>query len=452
MGLLFDEHPLVLSPTLATELGNLNEAVFVQQLHYWLEIKKQMGKNFIDGRYWIYNSVDEWLKQFPWLSSATLRRTIDNLVKKGFVIKGNFNQKKIDHTIWYSLNYEKIMEIDKKIKRQKEEQARISLDASLSEEKFESPQTVENKDFSRIAQNEQIELSEPANRIAQNEQIELLKMSKSNCSKRADRIAQNEQSNTIDYPLDYPSINNHETSTSSDNDVGYSPSEEVEEELKIAEEIMEAYNALCPSFPRAIKMTVRRYKLIRELLREGINESQVKEAFKKAEQSDFLTGRKPGAEWTRFDFDWFIQSSSIISLMEGKYDNVSAQAQKRISQNQAMIDKAKQNLVDIKPLTVESVSDYNSFFKESLKRHHVYPEDISDKEVMHYGNKEKGRRPAAADRGVGCERERQDNHTGGKVYSVRTARNGAATEKEYPHGQGTKSAGGGKERSSAKDS
>ena len=108
MGLLFDEHPLLISPILAKELGNLNEAVFVQQLHYWLESKKQYGKNFYDGSYWVFNSYEEWVKQFPWMSVPTLRRTIDSLVKKEFVIKGNYNQKKMDHTIWYSLNYEKI--------------------------------------------------------------------------------------------------------------------------------------------------------------------------------------------------------------------------------------------------------------------------------------------------------------------------------------------------------
>lgn len=158
MGLLFDEHPLILSPTLAKELGNLNEAVFVQQLHYWLENKKQAGKNFFDGRYWVYNSVEEWLKQFPWLSSATLRRTIDNLVKKGYVIKGNFNQKKMDHTIWYSLNYKKLIKIDKRLKAQKEEEARLVLEASQFEGETETPETLAAHDISRFAQNEQIDL------------------------------------------------------------------------------------------------------------------------------------------------------------------------------------------------------------------------------------------------------------------------------------------------------
>ena len=183
MGLLFDEHPLVLSPTLAKELGNLNEAVFVQQVHYWLEIKKQTGKNFVEGRYWIYNSVDDWLKQFPWMSSATLRRTIDSLVKKGYIVKGNFNQKKMDHTTWYTLNYGKILEIDKKTNREKEENAQLALAAAQLEEKSENDETIVTQEVCRIAQNEQIELSKSTDRIAQNEQIELLKTSRSNCSK-----------------------------------------------------------------------------------------------------------------------------------------------------------------------------------------------------------------------------------------------------------------------------
>lgn len=384
-GLLFDEHPLVLSPTLAKELGNLNEAVFVQQLHYWLENKKQAGKNFVEGRYWVYNSVEEWLKQFPWLSSATLRRTIDSLVKKGYVIKGNFNTKKMDHTIWYSLNYEKLMEIGKKTKVQKEEQARLALNNSQSVEKNENPESIATQDVSRIAQIEQIELSKSENRIAQIEQIELLKLSRSNCSNRADRIAQIEQSNTIDYPLNYP-----KTTTTETTGEGARPPEEVVDGSVCSDKpscpftvssILDSYNVLCPSFPQAISMTPERRKVIFSLCEEGFSLTQIQEAFKKAEQSDFLTGRVKGADWNRFDFDWLIKPSSIVNLLEGKYDNISAQAQKRISQNQALIDKAKQNLVDIKPLTAESVSDFDPFLKESLKRHNVYPVDISDKEA-----------------------------------------------------------------------
>lgn len=360
MGLLFDEHPLVLSPTLAKSLGNLNEAVFVQQLHYWLEIKKQSGKNFLDGRYWVYNSVEEWLKQFPWMSSATLRRTIESLSQKGLVIKGNYNEKKMDHTIWYSLDYEKIAEIDKKAKVEKEEQARIALESIPTEETYETPDSLVSQDIERIAQNEQIDLSKSANRIAQNEQIDLLKMSRSNCSKRADRIAQNEQTNTIDYPYI-----NHKTTTTETTGARARP---VEEEAKA--DVLSAYNELCPSFPKAIGMTPRRREMVQALLDEGISLSQIREAFCRAEQSDFLTGRAKGADWNRFDFDWFLQLSSIVSLLEGKYDNIAAQKQKRIAQDQAIREEHLGRIrKEVEPLTEERVSQMPPFLQDSFERH-----------------------------------------------------------------------------------
>ena len=381
MGLLFDERPLVLSPTLAKELGNLNEAVFVQQLHYWLERKKQSGKNFVDGRYWVYNSVEDWLKQFPWLSSATLRRTIESLEKKGYVIKDNFNQKKMDRTSWYSLNYEKIMEIDEKTKRQKEENAMAALDAALSEDKNESPQTIDNKDFSRIAQNEQMQLSKSTNASAQNEQMQMLKMSKSICSKRANPSAHFEQSNTIDFSLNYPKTTSSEISCADSH-----PSEdeeEVAEEIKIAEQIIKSYNELCPSFLHCIKLTAGRLKLIRDLFHEGITLEQIIEAFKQAERSDFLTGRKPGADWTRFDFDWLIQPSSVISLLEGKFDNVSPQAKKRIEKYQASFAKAADEKdINNQTVTQKEIEEYPSYLRDALKRHCSFPDNISSQEVL----------------------------------------------------------------------
>lgn len=36
---LFDEHPIIANKTLAREIG-LNEALILQQINYWIEIKK----------------------------------------------------------------------------------------------------------------------------------------------------------------------------------------------------------------------------------------------------------------------------------------------------------------------------------------------------------------------------------------------------------------------------
>ena len=54
--LLFDKHPLVVNPSLAALIG-LNEAIVLQQVHYWLKHNEEADKNFEEGRYWTYNTI-----------------------------------------------------------------------------------------------------------------------------------------------------------------------------------------------------------------------------------------------------------------------------------------------------------------------------------------------------------------------------------------------------------
>ncbi|KYC82614.1 hypothetical protein [Bacillus licheniformis] len=102
-GLLLDEYPLIVIPSLAKEIG-LNEAIVLQQVHYWL---KSSGKKR-DGRKWIYNTYDEWLEQFPFWSKNTLIRTVEKLEKSGILITGNYNKAKYDKTKWYSIDYDRL--------------------------------------------------------------------------------------------------------------------------------------------------------------------------------------------------------------------------------------------------------------------------------------------------------------------------------------------------------
>lgn len=54
---------LLIRKTLVKVLGNLNEAVVLNQIHYWLEINKKADKNFRDGRYWILIHISHGKKQ-----------------------------------------------------------------------------------------------------------------------------------------------------------------------------------------------------------------------------------------------------------------------------------------------------------------------------------------------------------------------------------------------------
>lgn len=87
--LLIDEEPLQVLPGLAAVIG-LNEAMVVQQLHYWL----RRSKHEHDGRKWIYNTLGEWQVQFPFWNEATLQRTMKSLV----ALKLNVGNVKI-HTL-----------------------------------------------------------------------------------------------------------------------------------------------------------------------------------------------------------------------------------------------------------------------------------------------------------------------------------------------------------------
>jgi DnaD/phage-associated family protein len=104
--LLLDESPILVLPSLAEKVG-LNEAIFIQQLHYWLKD----SKNIRDSHKWVYNTYEEWSEQFPWWSVRTVKRIITGLENNEYIITGNYNQLKIDKTKWYRINYEKLNEL-----------------------------------------------------------------------------------------------------------------------------------------------------------------------------------------------------------------------------------------------------------------------------------------------------------------------------------------------------
>lgn len=92
--LLIEDNPLQVLPQLALAIG-LNEALFLQQLHYWVRKSK-------DG--WIYNTYEQWQEQFPFWSTATIKRIVYSLEDKGLIISkqpDSFDRKK-----YYSINYD----------------------------------------------------------------------------------------------------------------------------------------------------------------------------------------------------------------------------------------------------------------------------------------------------------------------------------------------------------
>ena len=107
--LLIDDYPIQVLPTLAKEIG-LNEAIVLQQMHYWLN----MSKHDYDDKKWIYNSYTKWVLQFPFWSESTVKRAIGSLEKQNLLFIGNYNKAGFDKTKWYSINYG---ELNKRVTR-----------------------------------------------------------------------------------------------------------------------------------------------------------------------------------------------------------------------------------------------------------------------------------------------------------------------------------------------
>ena len=105
--LLIDEYPLIVLPTLATRVG-LKEAIVLQQIHYWLVSKERAKETnyYLDGRWWVYNTAEEWKEQLPFMGVSTIRRVLASLREKGIVVVANYNRAPYDKTLWYSIDYD----------------------------------------------------------------------------------------------------------------------------------------------------------------------------------------------------------------------------------------------------------------------------------------------------------------------------------------------------------
>lgn len=108
--LLINESPLQVQPSLAMAIG-LNEAIFLQQLHYWLGA----SKNFKDGKKWIYNTYDEWILQLKYMSLSTLKRTVKSLKSQNLILVSNFDSKRSNQVNYYAINYDVLSIVEQNI-------------------------------------------------------------------------------------------------------------------------------------------------------------------------------------------------------------------------------------------------------------------------------------------------------------------------------------------------
>lgn len=106
--LLVNEYPLLVAPTLAAKIG-LNEAIMLQQIHFWINLPKAIQK---EGRRWHYDTYDNWAIQFPFWSLSTINRISKSLRDNKLIIAKALSSNKSDQTLWYTVDYEELKKIE----------------------------------------------------------------------------------------------------------------------------------------------------------------------------------------------------------------------------------------------------------------------------------------------------------------------------------------------------
>jgi DNA-binding PadR family transcriptional regulator len=109
--LLINESPIQVLPQLAKVIG-LNEAIVLQQVHYWIENKKNKGYKR-NGYKWVYNTYEKWQEDnFPFWSTRTIQRIFLKLEDLGLIISEQFSKQDYDQKKYYRINYDKLNEIE----------------------------------------------------------------------------------------------------------------------------------------------------------------------------------------------------------------------------------------------------------------------------------------------------------------------------------------------------
>lgn len=78
-------------------------ALWLAHLAYWSEKNLANNNNIYDGLVWTFDTIEAIGDYFPYLSKSQRETMINNSIKEGLVVAGNYNYTTYDRTNWYAL-------------------------------------------------------------------------------------------------------------------------------------------------------------------------------------------------------------------------------------------------------------------------------------------------------------------------------------------------------------
>jgi len=103
--------------TFDTELAeeySIEVSLLIHHFQFWISRNRNLKRNFYEGRTWTYETIKEIKAHFPYFSVKQIERLLKKVVDIGIIVKGNFNKKTYDQTVWYAFKEEdKYLPVDK---------------------------------------------------------------------------------------------------------------------------------------------------------------------------------------------------------------------------------------------------------------------------------------------------------------------------------------------------
>ena len=92
---------------LAMQYG-VEEAIFVHRIYWWVRNNRANNRNYIDGRYWTYDSMAALASKdvFGFWSKRQLERIIKSCKEKGLILIADYNTDRYIRPQWYTVTEE----------------------------------------------------------------------------------------------------------------------------------------------------------------------------------------------------------------------------------------------------------------------------------------------------------------------------------------------------------
>lgn len=87
---------------LAVKFG-LNNAIFLQDLAFWIEFNRNRQQAYRDGRYWTYSTLEELVQRHPYWTKNQIRHIIDVCKKSGWILIEHYDKVSYNQRNWYSI-------------------------------------------------------------------------------------------------------------------------------------------------------------------------------------------------------------------------------------------------------------------------------------------------------------------------------------------------------------